>query len=196
MKLILVRHGQTDSNIRGTYLGWTDVELNETGLKQAECVAEKLKDTVIDKIFSSPLKRVRATAEAINKYHNVSIEYTDCLKERNFGIWDNLTYDEIKAGYPEECIKWDKDWFNYKIKGGESCLEMYERITAFIDDILARYKDETVLLVSHLGCIRIIISYLLVMPPEGIWKFRASNCGITTFSINEDKFAYMTSLNV
>ena len=62
LELILIRHGQTDSNKRRTYVGWTDVELNEEGIRQARNLKEKLKNLSVDKIYSSPLKRARKTA--------------------------------------------------------------------------------------------------------------------------------------
>lgn len=194
LELVLVRHGETDSNIKGTYLGWTDVELNETGLKQAEVVSEKLKSTKFDYIISSPLKRAKKTAEIINKYHNQEIIYNDSLKERNFGLWDDLTYKEITEKYPVECELWAKDWSNYSAPEGESSVEAHKRKIDFIDKLILDKEEGVILIVTHLGCIRKIVAHLLGMGIEGSWRFRVDNCSITKISITE-KYPVLTMLN-
>jgi alpha-ribazole phosphatase len=194
LELIFVRHGETDSNKKGTYLGWTDVELNATGLLQAKMVSEKLKDAKFDYILSSPLKRVKATAEIINKYHNHEIIYEDRLKERNFGLWDDLTYNEITEEYPEECALWAKDWTNYIVPGGESSTQAYRRKVDFIDKLISEKSEGTILIVTHLGCIRKITAHLLGMGIEGSWRFRVDNCSITKIIVTE-KYPVLTLLN-
>lgn len=194
-ELILVRHGETESNNRGTFLGWTDVELNEAGIRQAYAAREKLKDIKFDAVYSSPLKRVRATAEIIYEGMSPDIIFCNELKERNFGIWDNLTYSEIQQKYPLECEAWGKDWLNYCIDKGESALAAHNRITDFIDSLVKDSKDERILLVTHLGCIRTITAHLLGLPMEGAWRFRVGNGSITRLEVNNEGFAYLTMLN-
>ena len=89
MELIFVRHGETDSNKKKTFLGWTDAELNDEGIRQACKLGEELKRITFDGIYSSSLKRASKTAEIINEKLNMEIVYSDNLKERNFGIWDD-----------------------------------------------------------------------------------------------------------
>jgi len=114
LELILVRHGETDSNKRGTYLGWTDVELNSNGIRQACAIRDRLKPVKVDAIYSSPFKRTVKTAEIINENYGLEIIISDNLKERNFGIWDDLTFEEISSKYPAECRKWFEDWINFR----------------------------------------------------------------------------------
>lgn len=195
IELILVRHGETDSNKRGTYLGWTDIELNEKGLEQANIAKEKLKGTKIDAIFSSPLKRARNTAEIINENFGLAIISCDSLKERNFGAWDDLTHKEITEKFPEDYALYAKDWINYCVKDGESSAQAFERITGFIDHLLAEKSQGVFLIVTHLGCIRKILAHLLGMSIEGSWHFRVDNASITRLEINDEKYAYLTLLN-
>ncbi|MCX7842876.1 MAG: alpha-ribazole phosphatase [Clostridia bacterium] len=195
LELIFVRHGETDGNKKGTYLGWTDVDLNETGERQAQGAAYKLKDEKLDGMFSSPLRRCIATAEAINRHHNLNIELVEALKERNFGVWDNLTCAEIISKYPEEYNSWTADWINYCMRDGESSLDVLNRAAGFIDSLISRRKAGRFLLVSHLGCIRILVAYLLGMGIEGSWRFRIDNCGIARVTVNDEGYAYLTSFN-
>ncbi len=194
-ELILVRHGETDSNRKGAYLGWTDVELNETGIKQAYCVKEKLKGESIDAIYSSPLKRALKTAEIINENFKLEINIVDELKEHNFGGWENLTISEIKERFSEEYEMLTKDWINHPIAGGESAIQVYHRVKGFIDNLLSSNNSGKYLIVTHLGCIRYIIVHLLGMGIEGIWRFNVGNCGITRIKINREGYAYLTLLN-
>ena len=194
MQLIFVRHGETDSNKKGTYLGWTDVELNEEGIRQAQCVNAKLTGIKIDAIYSSPLKRVRETADIINDHYDLDIIYENALMERNFGIWDDLTFKEITEGFKEEYDLWVKDWVNYCIKDGESASQVYGRLSAFLQNLIDSKKEGTYLIVTHLGCIRMAVAYLLGLQIEDSWRFKVDNCCVTKIEIS-DGYGVLTQLN-
>lgn len=195
LEIILVRHGETDSNIRGTYCGWTDPELNERGKTQARRAAELLKAEKLNAIYASPLKRAYGTAAIINRAHNIEIITDERLKEQNFGEWEDLTYAEIEEKYAEECIKWKNDWMNYCIKGGENPARVYGRVSDFMDTIAGAYKSGTIMVVTHLGCIRMILAHMLGMAMEGFWRFRVDNSGISRLVVN-DGYAYLKALNL
>ena len=196
LEIILVRHGETDSNTRGTYCGWTDPELNGKGIAQAQRAAGNLSDIKPDFIYSSPLKRVYCTAEIINCNYGKEIICSDSLKEHNFGIWEDMTHAEILEKYPGESLKWQKDWANYRIEGGESAMDGYKRVVAFLENLLDKHKNEIILIVTHSGCIRYILAYLLDMRIEGIWRFAVENGGIARIVVNDEKFAYLKALNI
>lgn len=208
LELILVRHGETDNNVKGTYCGWTDVPLNLKGISQARRAARRLRGIKFDAVYSSPLKRAFCTAEiivsgkmpirsqnAVN-CEKPEINCSDSLKEHNFGIWEDLTYDDIKHMYPNEAKAWEKDWINYVVESGESALQVYQRISAFLDCLADRYKDGIVLLVTHLGSIKYALIHLLGMGMEDIWRFSIDNGGITRIVINDEKYAYLKAMNI
>lgn len=194
VKIIIVRHGETYSNQKGTYLGWTDIDLNQTGVEQAHEAKEKLKKEKIDIIYSSPLKRAIRTAEIINENHNLDILMSAKIKERNFGKWDDLTYKEVTAKYPDEFAAWTSDWINYKIEHGESAIESYQRVCNFTDDVLSRHIDKTVLIVAHSGSIRYMLAHLLGLNIELSWRFQINNAGITKVKVY-DNYPVLTKLN-
>lgn len=125
MKLLLTRHGQTDWNVAGKIQGVTDIELNETGVKQAQETKEKLLNQKIDVIISSPLKRARKTAEIIKGERDIPLIIDDGLKERCFGKFEGKTREEFD---------FDEIW-NYKLnkqyEDAESTGELFERVTRF-----------------------------------------------------------------
>ncbi|GAE88012.1 alpha-ribazole phosphatase [Acetivibrio straminisolvens] len=194
LELYLVRHGETDSNKRGTYLGWTDVELNSNGICQAKAIRDKLKTVKVDAIYSSPFNRTVKTAEIINENYGLEIITSDNLKERNFGIWDDLTFEEISSRYPDDCKRWFEDWINFRIKDGESAKDTYDRVVAFVREIINSKKEGGCLIVSHLGTIRFMLAYLLGMKIEDSWRFRVDNCTITKLEVR-DRYPVLTLLN-
>lgn len=197
LELILVRHGETDSNKRGSFCGWTDAMLNEKGKKQAEEAAQRLLSIVPDVIYSSPLARTLQTAEIVNRnYNSLNIIINDNLKERNCGKWEDMTYTEVCSRYPEERVQWEKDLVNYCIDGGESSFQVYTRANEFIQTLQDSHKSGKVMVVTHLGWIQAALAGLLGMGIEGIWRFRVDNCGISRVLINDDSFAYLVGLNI
>lgn len=190
LELVLLRHGETDSNKNGKYLGWTDVELNKYGVSQAEKARDKLKHISFDVVISSPLKRARETAEIISE----DIIYNSELKETNFGLWDNLSFQEIKEKYPQDYKLWMKDWGGFIFPEGESALDMHKRAVNFVDEIINKKQQGTVLIVTHAGLIRSIIAHLLGMEIAGAWHFHIDNCSITRIQIT-DGYAVLTELN-
>jgi len=193
-ELVIVRHGRTQSNTRYAYCGWTDVELDEEGISQARSARDRMRSLKVDYIFSSPLKRALKTAEIINENFNLPITCSESLKERNFGVWEDLQYEEICEKFPEQVKMLEKDWMKYCIQNGESALQFYSRVVEFVDGLLSD-KQGTFLIVTHLGCIRNTVSHLLGMGIEGSWRFRVDNCGITRIQINDEGYAYLTQLN-
>ncbi|MFL0194668.1 alpha-ribazole phosphatase [Clostridium sp. WILCCON 0269] len=190
LELVMVRHGETDSNKNGKYLGWTDVELNKYGISQAEKARDRLKHISFDVVISSPLKRARETAEIISE----DVIYDSELKETNFGLWDNLSFQEIKEKYPQDYKLWMKDWGGFIFPSGESVMDMHKRAVNFVDKIINEKQEGTVLIVTHAGLIRSIIAYLLGMGIAGAWHFCIDNCSITRIQIT-DGYSVLTELN-
>lgn len=197
LELIFVRHGETD-NKKDAYCGWNDSGLNDNGIKQAYQAAQRLNcaKANVCKIFSSPLKRAAETAEIINKVFNTEIAYAGELKERNFGVWEGLTYKEIQAGFPEEYKLWANDWINYPIRGGESAYQVSNRVTTFITGLLKNHSNGVYIIVTHQGCIMNMLAYLLGMAADAMWRFKIGNGGIARVEIDDEKYAYLTGLNV
>ena len=194
MELILVRHGETQLNHQKKYCGWSDSVLTEEGLLQAKTVGNKLKQASIHQIFCSDLSRTIQTAEQINGYHHVPVEPIRELRELNFGLWEGLTYAEIKKQYPTEAIAWEKDWMGYAVPEGESLHGMYGRIIQSIEEIVKNNQEKQILVVSHSGCIRGILAHYIGRGIEDYWKYKVEHCGITKIEI-VDHYAVLTALN-
>ena len=127
MKLILVRHGETIWNKEKKIQGITDIGLNEKGIEQAEKLAYSLQKEELDAIITSPLRRAYDTAQAIGKYHDISIKVEEDLQELNAGELEGLTWPELER-YPEFLAKWKLDNASVPMPKGESHMDVQNRV--------------------------------------------------------------------
>jgi len=183
MKLILVRHGETDWNKERRYQGQLDVPLNARGRWQAEHAAGALAGLPVDYLISSDLQRALATAEAIGSVCGRGVTADPRLREMSYGKWEGLTVDEIKEHYDGEYRHWRTDPATYPPEGGEGLAAAVRRVEHVLQDV-AQVEAETVVLVSHGGTLRILLRYLLGLPPDAYWQFKIENASISTVQIS------------
>ena len=186
-ELILVRHGETEWNVAEIFRGRIDIELNETGMKQAALLAEYLADLKIDAIYSSPLKRALKTAEIIVGYHKLDVEIAPGLIDFDYGKWQGLSHQEVKDKYKELYAEWIKNPHQIKMPAGESLDEVRERARSVVDDVIAKH-DGTVVLVSHRVVNKALICALLGLDNSHFWNIRQDTCGMTTFTYENGRF--------
>lgn len=180
MKLILVRHGETDFNKERRFQGQLDEPLNKEGEKQAKRLANILKDANIDIIISSPLKRALKTAEIINKYHNKEIILEDLAKERGFGKLEGEKYENVDF----KKIALNNEYEKYGI---ESDKKFLERVKKLLKKLIKNYKNKNVLLVTHAGIIKFILSIVLELDLEvALTKINKKNCTLTIIDFSDE----------
>lgn len=194
IKLILVRHGITICNEGGAMSGLTDSMLSEKGIVQADKLTNYLKDKKIDKIYTTPFARTKDTVKKLSESNLIQVEETSKLNEINFGDFEGLSFDVIKDRYPEEVEKMINEGFKYKYPDGESLEETFFRVRDEIRKIIHENENSTVLICSHGGTIRNIISYLLCDDYKYHWNFRIDNGSITEIEIDND-FPVINKIN-
>ncbi|ANU21925.1 histidine phosphatase family protein [Planococcus donghaensis] len=174
-----VRHGITDWNIQGIAQGSADVSLNDTGLQQAEALAERLaQEDKWDRIISSDLARAKETAEIIGKKLNLPVSHFDIrLRERNGGKIEGTTEQE-------RIEKWGADWRSLDLDM-ENLDDAADRGLSLVEDVLAHFKGERVLLVSHGGLIGLTLKKLI---PDKFTKTSLDNTSITILTNAENKW--------
>ena len=176
MKLTLVRHGETEENVRDILQGQLPGHLTEKGREQARITAEKLKDEKFDAVYSSDLQRCLDTAEIIRMYHADTPFFTDeLLRERYGGSMQGHPLAEERAMFRKE------DWYTHKLPGeGESWEDVKIRQIPFLNKLFASYPQGSVLVIAHGGSVRGIRSVLEGRaladidgedtPNAGIWR--------------------------
>jgi len=189
MNLYLIRHGQTESNSKGRYLGSFEDELSLQGVKEIEKVKEYIKTIHFDKVFSSERKRAVDSAKILVD-KDIICDYR--LNERDFGIFENKTYSEICDKHPLENKAWEDNWIDYRIPEGESVAETYSRVVEFIRE-LEKENCEDCLIVTHGGIIRLIYCYILGGDLNIFWKFASENGSISIVKFQYDNW-YIDSI--
>ena len=193
-RIYLIRHGETTWNEAGRYQGHRDVELSPRGLKQAILLRERLQRENIKAVYASDLRRARETANIIAQAHGLMVKELPSLRELNFGLWEGLTYQEIASQYPEEWKKWLADPGNIRVPGGESYLELQERVYGTLQKIVAQHPGENLAIVAHGGPLRVIICQVLGLGLGGLWRFRIDNGSISVLDYYEGQYI-LGSLN-
>ncbi|MGM9972441.1 MAG: alpha-ribazole phosphatase [Clostridiaceae bacterium] len=176
MKLFLIRHGQTDWNIKGKIQGSSDIELNDIGVKQAEELSKKLlaENYSFSKIYSSYQKRAAKTAEILSENTNIEYITIDGIKEMNFGLWEGLSWSEVKDKYPSEYEEWFIKRRYTKTPKGESYQDMLDRVLMAIYKIINE-NSENVVIVTHSAVIMSIQCYLTNTSFDQMTKFKTDN---------------------
>lgn len=180
-RLIFVRHGETDFPLDRIYCDeQDDPALNGVGVDQANQAAEQIKPARVDALYASPCLRTRMTAAAVNKaYPDLTIEYDERLRERHFGIWEGLYFSEIEREFPLEYKRWKQDQAAFRPQGGESVYEMAGRVVSAVKDIVVRHPGQAVVVVAHVGPIRVLVTEALGMSLKSYRQLRIDPASIT-----------------
>ncbi len=186
-EIILVRHGETEWNVEEIFRGRIDIELSETGIKQAELLAEYLSDVRIEAIYSSPLKRAIKTAEAIASRHRLEVEIAPGLIDLDFGKWQGLPRTEVMEKYKESYDDWIQRPERVRMPFGESLDDVKERVMGVVSDVVAKHSG-TVVLASHRVVHKVLICALLGLGNSHFWNIKLDTCGITTFAYENGQF--------
>lgn len=178
MKLYVTRHGETDWNSVNRVLGATDIPLNDTGRKQAQMLADSLKDIHIDKVIASPLSRAFETAQiAAGANHLGVVIPDDRLREQNFGMFEGEKRDD--PVYQAEKHKYFKPFEN-----GESFLDVAARVYPMLEELKQNEDpNSTILLVTHGGICRVIANYFHGMENDEFTSFFMKNCQLLEFDL-------------
>ncbi|MBI2102560.1 histidine phosphatase family protein [Candidatus Woesearchaeota archaeon] len=182
MKLIIVRHGETDWNSLELCQGHANIPLNGAGLRQAEQVAQRFTSETIDLAFASDLERAVQTAQLILARHpNVPVEYTRQLRERDYGVYEGKTYSEFRRGIVESGIPSHL----FQPERGESLVNVQRRALSFYDNLFLQYPSKTIMVVAHGGVIQ---SLLLGIDNESFdeetrKRYRHDNTGYSILTV-------------
>ena len=187
MQLILVRHGETQWNAEEIFRGRADIPLSETGLRQAELLADYLADMEIEAVYSSPLQRAYKTAEAIASRHGITVRLEPGLLDLDFGEWEGKTWQRVQEEYQELAGQWLAAPEKIRFPAGEGLDDVKQRAVQVVNNAIAIHRG-TVVLVSHRVVLKVLICYLLGLDNSHFWNIRLDTCGMTTFLFENGRF--------
>jgi alpha-ribazole phosphatase len=183
-RLILVRHGETVANAQMKYQGRIDALLSKKGIAQAKLVAKRLSREPIQAVYSSGLKRSFATAAFIAKRHDLKVKMNPQFNERNYGLWEDLTHEQISQRFPHIYKLWLQQPDKAVIPQGETIKQVQRRAVTALKELIVKHKGQTIVLVGHGGMNRTLLLYLLKMDLNDFWSLRQDNGAINMIEFN------------
>ncbi|MBI4825580.1 MAG: alpha-ribazole phosphatase [Nitrospirae bacterium] len=180
-KLYLIRHGETEGAETKRYKGHIDVPLSENGIEQIRRLAEYLNNSPIpllsksgqkrvDVVYCSDLSRAVKSAEIIAEPYGLKPVIMPELRERNFGLWEGMSFDEIREKWPDAFNAWADNPLEFSPMNGESTIELRDRALKVFSEIIGKHQGEHIAIVAHGGINRVILCHLLGIPLENIFR--------------------------
>mmetsp|Transcript_3939 Transcript_3939/g.10091 ORF Transcript_3939/g.10091 Transcript_3939/m.10091 type:complete len:209 (+) Transcript_3939:107-733(+) len=180
-EILLCRHGETDWNLEGKFQGWHDVPLNDMGRAQAEHISKAVAKRV-DAVWTSPLVRARDTGAVVAADAGVELRTDERLKERNLGVLEGRTADEVQNTHPAVWAAWTAAEPLPSEANAEADAAVIARFEAVFQEIAMLHPSQRVVVVAHGGAFRCLL------------KASAGNASITTIFVSRDGGWHVTKL--
>ena len=194
-RIHLIRHGEVMGAGTPRYNGHADVGLSERGVAQYHALKGRFSDARISACYSSDLQRCRVGAEILGRHLGIEPVYNPALRELNIGVWEGMTWDEIRQLWPDE---WDArlaDIVNYRVPNGENLLDVSNRVMPVIDRIVGDHRGNEVLVVGHGGVNRVILLNAIGAPLSALFNIEQNYCCLNIIDYYTDGKAVVTLLN-
>ncbi len=192
--VLLARHGQTESNVTGFYMGWSNEDINDVGHTQVESLASRLAGLPITSVYTSPLKRTCTTAAILAKPFELELEILDDLIEIRVGDWEGLHMDEISRRWPELWRQSRIDPSEVVMPNGESFKQVTERSLRAFEAVVAANQGKLAVIVTHDVVIRLIVAHVLGVSNSIYRRIEINNASLSVARIF-DGTARITTLN-
>ena len=180
--LLFVRHGATAANVSRPYTLQglrPDSELIDAGLRQAEAVAVALASVPLSRVYTSPLRRARATADAIASRHGLTPEVVEQLVEIDIGLWSGMTWEEVERRWPDEHRAFHDDGEHHGYLGGENFAQVRDRLLPVVGRLAAANDGKTAAVVGHGVTNRVLLTHWLGLPLKFSRRLPHDNCGVS-----------------
>ncbi|MBF0564887.1 MAG: histidine phosphatase family protein [Nitrospirae bacterium] len=140
----------------------------------------------LDRIYCSDLSRAVKTAEILGRHFGMAPVPLSELRERHFGRWEGMSFDEIREAYPGEFAGWAKDPFNFSPVGGESTADVHERGMAILNKLLKVHKDEKIAIVAHGGINRVVLCDVIGAPLRNLFRLEQDFACVNVIEFHEN----------
>lgn len=188
--LLLARHGATPSNLRRPYIlqgQGVDHSLDPLGEQQAEALARSLADEKLAAVYASPLKRAVETATRAGRPHGLEPTVVEGITEADVGQWEGKSWDEIGTGWPKERDLHDEDPAAHGYPGGESFLDVRDRVVPVLESLAQRHPGEVILVVGHNVVNRAALAHWIGLPIRYARRLPQNNAAYNVLSFEQDR---------
>ena len=193
LDIFLIRHGETAWNRERRMQGHIDIPLNEEGLQQAQALGAALASEKPDAIYASDLQRALTTAQAVASAHQMSVIIDTDLRERCFGAFEGLMYEEVTQRYPEAYAQWQARDLYARFPDGErkaeTLHEFHERSVDVLTRIARKHGSGRVVVVSHGGVLDCIYRAAIGMPITAKRDFDTLNAAVNRLHWDGERFS-------
>ncbi|NOK62898.1 MAG: histidine phosphatase family protein [Chloroflexi bacterium AL-W] len=195
MRLLIIRHGESEWNRQGLYQGQYDAPLSELGLRQADALGQRLANEPIFAMYTSPLQRAAKTAEAVARYHPDAPFHTEtALLEINHGQWEGLTSAQVEERFGAGLQEWRVHPTRAQMPDGESFSNILKRVLDFRDQLYEQYPEQNILVSTHDVVVKILVADALGMNMDRINRIWVTNASISVIEYGND-LPYLVSLS-
>lgn len=191
----LIRHCQSMGNIEHRFQGRFDAEVSPQGEQQLALLGLRFRNESIDRIYTSPLKRAKATALAIAQYHpDVPLEEEPGFSEIDCGDMENLLLTEVAERFPEAARQWNETPDLCQFPGGENMAQVYDRVNGALDRVLAENPGKKVVITTHGGVLRNLYARVVSGSLAGIRQTEVfGNTGVSVLEAEEGILRWKTA---
>jgi probable phosphoglycerate mutase len=192
LRLLLLRHGETEFTAQRRYSGRGDIPLTERGVAQAQAVGRRLAGTSIDAVVTSPLERCVRTAEIVSAGAPIVVDGD--LTECDFGEWEGLTFAEVRARWPDEVDRWLASTA-VAPPGGEAMDRVAERVERAVAGVRANHPSGVVVVVSHVSPIKLVLRDALAAGDAFLHRCHLDPAGLSTVDLWPDGAVSVRGVN-
>ena len=185
-RLCIVRHGETAWNAEHRVQGQLDVPLNAIGQAQALAVSKVLARETFDAIYSSDLSRAQQTAEPIAGYFSMKLILEKDLRERHYGIFERLTYAEVKRRFPEDYARFEARDPEFAFRTGERLKDFYARSVAVLQRIAEEHRGRSILVFTHGGVLDMLYRHVTGLGIRAPRDFGIPNAGLNRLELRAE----------
>ncbi len=188
-RVLAIRHGETDWNVGTRIQGHLDIGLNERGRWQAARLAQALSGEDIAAVYASDLARAVDTARAVAQPAGQQVRTVPGLRERAFGVFQGLTFDEIAAAWPAEAARWRRRDPSFAPEGGEALSSFYVRCVQAAAQLAAAHPGQTIVLVAHGGVLDCLYRAATRIDVQAPRSWLVANAGINRLLYSPEGFS-------
>ncbi len=186
--ILLIRHGQTDSNVTGLYMGRSEEDLNETGYGQVRRLSSRLASLPLASVYTSPLRRAYTTAAILAEPHKLELVVWDDLTEIQLGDWQGRHTDEIKRKWPELWKQSSIDPSEITMPNGESFGQVTERAVRAFDMVVRADVGQWVVVVTHEVVIKVLVAHALGVSNSIYRRFEVNNASLSVIRVVDGNY--------
>ncbi len=184
MRIFVIRHPETEANVSKLIYGRTESPYTQRGIDSIKWVLNKLKDTKLSAVYTSPMQRTVKLASAISGQQGCPISVSEALREMDFGVFENMTRSEVEGKHREHYEDYMANYTSYRIPEGESFQDVYARLSAFLKPLLL--EEGMIALVTHGMVMKAAIAILLGLSADTVWHFSTIPATILEIEYRDD----------